>query len=255
MREAGLLAAELLMKLGEMAKPGVSTLELDEAAVAFARKHDVVNAPLDYKGFPRSICTSINEVVCHGIPQKRDVLEDGDLISIDVTLVKNGFHGDNCATYFVGEPSDEARRLVQVTAESLVKGLRKVKPGNRIGDIGYAIQRHAEDAGFSVVREFQGHGIGRKFHTAPDVPHFGKRGSGMRLRPGMSFTIEPMINVGDWPTKVLDDGWTAVTKDGSLSAQFEHTIVVTDDGFEAMTAPKGSDPLRVSPGLVVEIEE
>ena len=254
LREAGLLAAELLARLGEMAKAGVSTLELDEEAVRFASKHGVRNAPLGYKGFPRSICTSRNEVVCHGIPSKTDVLKDGDLISIDVTLVKDGFHGDTCATFFVGEPSDEARRLVQVTAECLALGLKEVKPGNRIGDIGHAIQRHAERQGYSVVREFQGHGIGRKFHTAPDVPHFGKRDTGVRMRPGMSFTIEPMINAGDWPVKVLEDQWTAVTRDGKLSAQFEHTIVVTDDGFVAMTAPKGIDPLEVSPGGVVRLE-
>jgi methionyl aminopeptidase len=254
MREVGLLAAELVGKLGAMVEPGLSTAELDDVAVRFAKEHGVQNAPLDYKGFPRSICTSINEVVCHGIPSEDEVMQDGDLISIDVTLIKDGFHGDTCATFFVGEPSDEARELVQVTAECLVRGMEQVRPGNRIGDIGYAIQRWAEEREYAVVREFQGHGIGRKFHTAPDVPHFGKRGKGMRLRPGMSFTIEPMINAGDWPTKVLDDGWTAITRDNSLSAQFEHTIVVTDDGFEAMTAPEGVDPLKVSPGGVIEID-
>lgn len=254
MREAGLLASELMALLGEMVEPGLSTAELDDFAAAFAEKHGVRNAPLDYKGFPRSICTSINQVVCHGIPSPDDVMRDGDLISVDVTLVKDGFHGDTCATFFVGEPSEEARRLVQVTAECLIRGMEQVAPGNRIGDIGYAIQKWAEERDFAVVREFQGHGIGRKFHTAPDVPHFGKRGKGMRIRPGMSFTIEPMVNAGDWPTKVLDDGWTAITRDGSLSAQFEHTIVVTDDGFETMTAPEGIDPLKVSPGEVIRID-
>lgn len=254
MREAGKLAAELLAHLGEMAKPGVSTLELDDYAVEFASKHGVKNAPYGYKDYPKSICTSVNEVVCHGIPSRDVVLADGDIVSIDVTLIKDGFHGDNCATFFVGEPSDEARKLVQVTAECLVRGLEQVKPGSRIGDIGYAIQKHAERAGFAVVREFQGHGIGRKFHTAPDVPHFGKRGTGVRMRPGMSFTIEPMINLGDWPVKVLDDDWTAITRDSSLSAQFEHTLVVTDDGFEAMTAPEGIDPLHTSPGGVITID-
>lgn len=254
MREAGKLASELLARLGEMAVAGVATQELDDEAVRFAKQHGVVNAPFQYKGFPRSICTSVNDVVCHGIPSKTVVLKDGDLVSIDVTLIREGFHGDTCATFFVGEPSDEAKQLVQITAECLAEGLSLVKPGNRIGDIGHAIQRHAERAGYSVVREFQGHGIGRVFHTAPDVPHFGKRGTGMRLRKGMSFTIEPMINIGDWPVKVLDDDWTAVTRDGSLSAQFEHTIVVTDDGFEAMTAPVGVDPLRTSPGGVVTLD-
>lgn len=253
MREAGKWAAELLARLGEMARAGVATLELDEEAVRFAKQHDLVNAPFGYKGFPRSICTSVNEVVCHGIPSKEVVLKDGDLVSIDVTLIKHGFHGDTCATFFVGEPSPEARALVQITAECLVKGLEAVRPGGRIGDIGSAIQRHAERAGYSVVREFQGHGIGRVFHTAPDVPHFGRHDTGVRMRKGMAFTIEPMINIGDWPVRVLDDDWTAVTRDGKLSAQFEHTIVVTDDGFEAMTAPAGVDPLRVSPGGVIAL--
>ena len=250
MREAGKLAADLLARLGAMAKPGVSTLELDEEAVRYASANSVINAPFGYKGFPRSICTSVNQVVCHGIPSKDMVLKDGDLVSIDVTLVKDGFHGDTCATFFVGEPSAAARALVEVTAECLRAGLAVVAPGKRIGDIGYAIQQHAERKGYGVVREFQGHGIGRTFHTAPDVPHFGKPRTGVRLRRGMSFTIEPMINIGDWPVMVLDDGWTAVTRDGSLSAQFEHTIVVTDDGFEAMTAGEGHDPLQISPGGV-----
>jgi methionyl aminopeptidase len=254
MREAGKLAAELLARLGSMAVPGVSTQELDDEAVRFADEHGVVNAPYGYKGFPRSICTSVNEVVCHGIPEKGTTLRDGDLVSIDVTLIKDGFHGDNCATFFVGEVSDEARDLVRITAECLIRGLQQVAPGARIGDIGHTIQKHAERAGYSVVREFQGHGIGRKFHTAPDVPHFGKRGTGVRMRPGMAFTIEPMINVGNWPVEVLDDGWTAVTRDRSLSAQFEHTIVVTSDGFEAMTAPDGVNPLHVSPGGVVTLD-
>lgn len=254
MRDAGRLAAELVRKLGAMVEPGMSTQHLDDVAVQFAEKHGVRNAPLNYKGFPRSICTSRNQVVCHGIPSDTDVLRDGDLISIDVTLVKDGFHGDTCATFFVGVPSEEARALVTATAQSLKRGLQQVKPGNRIGDVGYAIQKYAEELGYGVVREFQGHGIGRKFHTAPDVPHFGKRGTGVRLRPGMSFTIEPMINVGDWPVRVLEDGWTAVTRDGSLSAQFEHTIIVTQDGFEAMTCLDGEDPLGISPGGVVTLD-
>ncbi len=253
MREAGLLASELLAELGAMAKPGVSTAELDEYAVAFAKKHGVRNAPLGYKGFPRSICTSRNEVVCHGIPSPTEMLRDGDIISIDVTLVKDDFHGDTCATFFVGEVAEDTRRLVTVTAASLAEALKIVRPGVRIGDIGSTIQKYVEGEGFSVVREFQGHGIGRKFHTAPDVPHFGKRGTGVRLRRGMSFTIEPMVNVGDWPVKILSDEWTAVTRDGSLSAQFEHTIVVTEEGFEAMTAPAGVDPLTTSPGGVVSL--
>lgn len=254
MRAAGLLAAELLAELGEMVTPGLTTEALDAHAVAFAKRHNVVNAPLNYKGFPKSICTSVNEVVCHGIPSPDHVLQDGDLVSIDVTLIRDGFYGDTCATFFVGTPSPEARALVEITARCLTTALELVKPGVRIGDLGHAIQRVAEPAGYSVVREFQGHGIGRVFHTAPDVPHFGKRGTGMRIRPGMAFTIEPMINIGEWPVRVLDDDWTAVTRDGSLSAQFEHTIVITEDGFEAMTAPEGVDPLRTSPGGVITLE-
>ncbi len=251
MREVGQLSATLLKQLGAMVEPGMSTQVIDDAAVAFAKKHGVTHAPFNYKGFPRSICTSVNEVVCHGIPSDDVVLADGDLISIDTTLILNGFHGDTCATFFVGEPSDEARKLAQVTADSLKEGLDVVKVGNRVGDIGAAIQKHAEALGYSVVREFQGHGIGRTFHTAPDVPHFGRKNTGMRFRPGMSFTIEPMINIGNWPVKILDDGWTAVTRDGSLSAQYEHTVVVTEDGLEIMTVAEGDDPWTVSPGAVV----
>lgn len=254
MRDVGRMAATLLKQLGAMAEPGVSTQDLDDAAVAFAREHDVTHAPYKYKGFPRSICTSVNEVVCHGIPSDDVILKEGDLISIDTTLIKDGFHGDTCATFFVGQPSDEARELARVTAHSLLAGLEVVEVGNRVGDIGAAIQKYAEALGYSVVREFQGHGIGRTFHTAPDVPHFGRKNTGARFRPGMSFTIEPMINIGKWPVKILDDGWTAVTRDKSLSAQYEHTVVVTEDGLEIMTVAEGDDPWTVSPGAVIAYE-
>jgi methionyl aminopeptidase len=235
MRKACRAAAEMCDYLGSLVKPGISTLDLDEAAVAWTKARSYKNGPLNYHGFPRSICTSVNEVVCHGIPSKKVVLKDGDIINIDVTPIVDGFYGDTSKTFFVGKPSAQAKKLVDVTEECLRRGIEVVKPGARIGDIGAAIQEHAEENGFSVVRDFVGHGIGRTFHTAPQVPHYGKRGKGMRLEKGMCFTIEPMINVGTWEVEVLDDGWTAVTRDRRLSAQFEHTLVVTDSGAEVLT--------------------
>lgn len=243
MRAAGRLAAELLALLGEKVKPGVSTQELNDFAEQWTREHGAVSAPLGYPGgsnpFPRSICTSINEVICHGIPAPNQVLKEGDIINIDVTPKLEGYHGDTSRTFFVGEVSDETRRLVEVTEECLRRGIAEVKPGARIGDIGAAIQEYAESQGYSVVRDFVGHGIGKVFHTAPQVPHHGRRGKGTRLEPGMCFTIEPMINQGTWEVKILDDGWTAVTADGKLSAQFEHTICVTEDGVEVLTLREG----------------
>jgi methionyl aminopeptidase len=235
MRQAGRLAAELLDYLEPMVQPGVSTLELNDAAEAWTQKHDAKSAPLGYHGFPKSICTSVNEVVCHGIPNAKQILKEGDIINIDVTPLVDGYHGDTSRTFFVGEPSPLARKLVEVTEECLWRGIREVKPGARIGDIGAAIQEYAEAHGFSVVRDFVGHGVGRTFHTAPQVPHYGTRGKGRKLRAGMVFTIEPMINEGTWEVKVLSDKWTAVTKDRKLSAQFEHTIAVTEDGVEVLT--------------------
>jgi len=255
MRAAGRLAARLLNHLGEMVEPGITTQELDDEAVAFAEREGVEHAPHDYKGFPRSICTSINNVVCHGIPDEKDLLEEGDLVAIDVTPVLDGFHGDTCATFYVGEPSEEARKLVGVTAEALRRGLKEVRAGKRLGDIGAAIQSYVETEGFSVVRDFIGHGIGRTFHAAPQVPHFGSYNTGMRMRPGMAFTIEPMVNIGDYATEVLDDDWTAVTTDGSLSAQFEHTIVVTKDGVDVMTLLDGQDAFAESPAGVVTFDD
>ncbi len=255
MREAGQYAATLLCHLGEMVEPGVSTQDLNDEAERWVKDRGATHAPHGYKGFPRSICTSVNEVVCHGIPEEGRVLEDGDIVAVDVTPILDGFHGDTCATFFVGDVSDEARKLVEVTAQCLLRGIQEVRPGKRIGDIGAAIQSHAEAEGFSVVRDFIGHGIGRTFHSAPEVPHFGKRNTGMRFRPGMAFTIEPMINLGDYPVEVLDDDWTAVTKDRQLSAQFEHTIVVTDDGAEIMTHKEGDDPMEVAPGCQIRFGE
>lgn len=235
MRQAGRMAAELLDYLEPMVQPGVSTLELNDAAEAWTQERGAKSAPLGYHGFPKSICTSVNEVVCHGIPNAKQILKEGDIINIDVTPLLDGYHGDTSRTFFVGEPSPLARRLVEVTEESMWRGIRAVKPGARIGDIGAAIQEYAEAQGFSVVRDFVGHGVGRIFHAAPQIPHYGTRGKGKKLRAGMVFTIEPMINEGTWEVEVLADKWTAVTKDLKLSAQFEHTVVVTNDGVEVLT--------------------
>ena len=242
MRVAGQLAASVLEMIGEFVVSGVSTAELDQ------RCHDfIVNdlacrpAPLNYRAsahqppFPKSICTSVNHVVCHGIPSESKVLRRGDIVNIDVTVVKDGWHGDTSKMFFVGEPSVLAKRLVRVCQECLYIGIEQVRPGAALGDIGAAIQHHAERNRFSVVREYGGHGIGRVFHEEPQVLHYGRRGAGARLEPGMTFTIEPMINAGAHPVKTLKDRWTVVTKDHRLSAQWEHTLVVTDTGAEVLT--------------------
>lgn len=237
MRQAGKLAAQLLEYLGKMVKPGISTYEINQAAEKWTKAHGAKSAPLGYgkPPFPASICTSVNEVICHGIPHKNQILKDGDIINIDVTPIVDGYHGDTSKTFFVGNPSPVAKKLVEVTEKCLYLGINAVRPGGRIGDIGAAIQEYAESEGFSVVRNFVGHGVGRVFHTPPQIPHFGKRGTGKKLRPGMVFTIEPMINVGTWEAEVCDDGWTALTKDRQLSAQFEHTVAVTHEGVEILT--------------------
>ena len=236
MRGAGRLAAQLLQHLEPMVKPGVTTLQINDEAERWTKAHGAKSAPLGYQGFPKSICTSVNEVVCHGIPNAKQILKDGDIINIDVTPLVDGYHGDTSKTFFVGTPSPGAKKLVEVTQECLIRGIAEVKPGARIGDIGAAIQEYAEAQGFSVVRNFTGHGVHRIFHTAPEIPHYGKRGTGKRLRAGMVFTIEPMINEGTWEVEVLDDGWTALTLDRKLSAQFEHTLAVTNSGVEILTA-------------------
>ncbi len=240
MRHAGKLAAEVLDFITPYVKPGVTTDHLDKLCHGFILDHGAIPAPLNYRGFPRSICTSINHVVCHGIPSEKR-LEDGDILNIDITVILDGWHGDTSRMYFVGERiAVKARKLVDVTYEAMMRGIAMVKPGVTVGDIGHAIQGFAESHRFSVVRDFCGHGIGRVFHDAPSVVHFGHPGQGPRLREGMFFTIEPMINAGRYEVKVLSDGWTAVTKDKSLSAQFEHTIAVTSDGYEIFTlSPKG----------------
>ena len=239
MRVAGRFAAELLDHLGGMLKTGITTQALNDEAEKLTQARKARSAPLGYHGFPRSICTSVNDVVCHGIPSKEQVLKDGDIINIDVTPIVDGYYGDTSRTFFVGTPTPQAKALVDVTLECLKIGIKEVAPGKRVGDIGAAIQEHAESFGYGVVRDFVGHGIGREFHIDPQVPHYGRRGTGPRLKPGMAFTIEPMINQGDWRTVVLEDDWTAVTVDGGLSAQFEHTLVVTKDGFEIMTIKEG----------------
>lgn len=231
MRAAGALSAMILDVIGKHVVPGVSTLELNDIAHELTIKHGGIPAPLNYKGFPKSICTSINQVVCHGIPSAKQKLKDGDIINIDVTSIVDGFYGDTSRMYLVGDKvSNVGRRLSQCAQECLFKGIAAVKEGERVGDIGAAIQTHAEAQGFSVVKEFVGHGIGRTFHEDPQILHYGQKGKGVRLTKGMVFTIEPMINEGHWKTKVLSDGWTAVTLDGRLSAQWEHTIAIKNDG-------------------------
>jgi methionyl aminopeptidase len=243
MREVGKLAAETLYRVDELIQPGITTEDIDH----FVHEHTLLQgarpAPLRYRGFPRSCCTSVNEVVCHGIPGRR-VLEDGDIINVDVTHIYKGFHGDTSATFYVGEPSAEARRVTEVSRRCLALGIAAVKPGARLGDIGAVIQQFAEAQGCSVVRDYAGHGIGRDFHEPPSVSHVGRRGTGVRLKPGMTFTIEPMINLGTWAVTLQADGWTVVTSDRRLSAQFEHTLLVTEDGCEILTERPG--PLRRS---------
>jgi len=239
MRAAGRLSAECLEWIVKQIRPGMTTQDVDDLQVQFARRHQVRAAPLNYKGFPKSICTSINEVVCHGIPSRKATLREGDIVGVDVTLVVDGFHGDNAATVPVGEVSPSAMRLLEATLEANHRGIAAVAPEARLGDIGHAIQSCTEPLGYSVVRDFVGHGIGREFHCEPQVPHYGRSGRGLRLKAGMTFTVEPMINEGSYEVALLDDGWTAVTSDGRLSAQFEHTIAVTADGVEVLTVQNG----------------
>ncbi|MDW8468835.1 MAG: type I methionyl aminopeptidase [Burkholderiales bacterium] len=245
MRVAGRLAAEVLDFIAPYVKPGVTTGRLNDLCHRYiVEVQGAIPAPLNYappgyRPFPKSICTSVNHQVCHGVPGDR-VLRNGDILNIDVTVIKDGFHGDSSRMYYVGEPSIQARRLVETTFEAMWHGIVKVRPGARLGDIGEAIQRHAERHGFSVVREFCGHGIGRKFHEEPQVLHYGKAGTGLVLEPGMTFTIEPMINAGKAAIRELADGWTIVTKDHSLSAQWEHTVLVTETGYEVLTLSAGA---------------
>jgi len=239
MRKAGRLVAEALDMIGEHVRPGVTTGELDDLVRDFTLAHGGVPACLGYKGYTKTICTSINHVVCHGIPGDK-VLKEGDIVNIDHTVIVDGWHGDSSRMFPVGEINARARKLIDVTYDSLDLGLAQIKPGNTFGDIGFAIQKYVESQRMSVVRDFCGHGIGRVFHDSPNVLHYGRRGEGAVLKPGMFFTVEPMVNLGKPAVKVLSDGWTAVTRDKSLSSQCEHTIGVTEDGLEIFTAsPKG----------------
>lgn len=242
MRIAGRLAADVLHMIQPYVQEGVTTEELDRICHDYIVNHQkAIPAPLNYRGFPKSICTSVNQVVCHGIPGKKR-LKRGDVVNIDITVIKDGYHGDTSKMFFVGEPPIVARRVCQIAYECLCIGIEMVKPGIRLGDIGHAIQKHAEAHGCSIVREYCGHGIGRAFHEDPQVLHYGTPHTGEELVPGMAFTIEPMVNAGKRYVKLLPDGWTVVTKDHSLSAQWEHTVLVTEDGFEVMTVRPG-DPL------------
>ena len=245
MRVAGRLASEVLDFIMPYVKPGVTTGRLNDLCHAYMlNEQKTVPAPLNYappgyKPFPKSICTSVNHQVCHGIPGDR-VLKALDVVNIDVTVIKDGFHGDSSRMYYVGEPSIQARRLCDITYECMWIGISRVRPGSRLGDIGSAIQVHAEKHGFSIVREFCGHGIGRKFHEDPQILHYGRAGTGLQLEAGMTFTVEPMINAGKPAIRELADGWTIVTKDHSLSAQWEHTVLVTDTGYDVLTRSAGA---------------
>ncbi len=243
MRRAGRLAAETLDYITPHVQPGVSTGELDRRIDAFIREHGAIPATLGYRGYPKSCCISVNHVVNHGIPSDDKILREGDILNIDVTVILDGWYGDTSRMFYVGDPARvpvKGRRLVEVTFEALWAAIRTVRPGATLGDVGHAIQSLAERHRFSVVREFVGHGIGRDFHQPPEVRHFGRPGTGLVLRPGMIFTIEPMINAGKAAVKILKDGWTTVTRDRSLSAQFEHTVGVTKDGVEVFTlSPRG----------------
>jgi methionyl aminopeptidase len=235
MRVAGRLAAEVLDMIGEFVKPGVTTEELDRRCFEHITEvQKAIPANVNYRGFPKTICASVNHVVCHGIPNEK-ALKSGDIVNIDVTVIRDGFHGDTSRMYFVGKPSTQAQRLTETCWEAMWRGIEQVKPGARLGDIGHAIQTFVEDKNFSVVREYCGHGIGRVYHEDPQVLHYGEPGTGDELKAGMTFTIEPMVNAGKRHVRLLGDGWTVVTKDHSLSAQWEHTILVTETGVEVLT--------------------
>lgn len=247
MRVAGRLASQVLDMIGPHVQPGVTTGELDRICHDYiVNTQQAIPAPLNYNGFPKSICTSVNEVVCHGIPSDRKTLKDGDIINIDVTVIKDGFHGDTSKMFHIGKPLNHAERLVNITQECLYKAIELVRPGATLGDIGHVIQKYAEANYYSVVREYCGHGIGQVFHEEPQVLHYGTRGSGLELREGMIFTIEPMLNAGKRHVKLnKKDGWTVTTKDNRLSAQWEHTMVVTSDGVEVLTA-RPDEPFYIS---------
>ena len=236
-RKAGAVASGALDEVAKIIKPGIKTNEIDKLCFEFINDNNAYSAPLFYRGFPKSCCTSPNHTVCHGIPKDK-VLEEGDIVNVDVTALKNGWHGDTSRMYFVGEVSTKARKLVKTTYEAMCESLKVLKNGIKVGDIGSVIQKYVESNGFSVVRDFCGHGTGKNFHQPPNILHYGEPKTGDEIKTGMIFTIEPMINEGVYETKVLNDGWTAVTKDKKLSAQFEHTVGITDNGYEIFTSSK-----------------
>ena len=236
-RSAGIIAAGALDEVAKIIQPGTRTDQIDNLCYEYLNDHGAYSAPLFYRGFPKSCCTSTNHIVCHGIPSDK-ILRDGDIVNVDVTALKDGWHGDTSRTYEVGEVSIKAKKLVRTTYEAMMKAIKIIKEDIYLGDIGATIQNHVEAEGFSVVQDFCGHGIGQQFHKEPNVLHYGKKGTGEKIKAGMIFTIEPMINLGKYETKTLNDGWTAVTKDKSLSAQFEHTIGVTKNGYEIFTLSK-----------------
>ena len=234
LRNAGKISSQCLDFISDKIKPGVKTQDIDDLCVNFLKKHNAISAPLFYRGFPKSICTSVNHVVCHGIPSEK-ILKEGDIVNVDITSFVDGFHGDTSRTFCVGKVSVKAKNLVETTKEALERSIKILKPGIYLGDIGFEIQNFVEKNGYSVVRDFCGHGVGRNFHEEPNILHYGKKGTGPKLEEGMVFTIEPMINAGKYETKLLNDGWTAVTKDKSLSAQFEHTVGIKNNGYEIFT--------------------
>ena len=246
LKKAGLLAAKILDQLKKYIKPGISTLEINDFCHNLIIKNNAIPAPLNYKGFPKSICTSVNHVVCHGIPNKDKILNEGDIINVDVTVILDGWYGDSSRMFAAGQINKKIYSLLKSTYECLLIGIKNAIPGKNFGDIGFEIQQYAEGNNFSVVRDFCGHGIGREFHTPPSVLHYGNKGEGLMIKPGMIFTIEPMINIGDWRTKILPDGWTAVTKDKSLSAQFEHTIGITENGNEIFTLSQNNSDFPIN---------
>jgi methionyl aminopeptidase len=249
MRAAGRLAAEVLDMIGPHVVPGASTEELDRLCHDYiVNEQRTIPANLNYRGFPKTICTSVNQVVCHGIPNDKR-LKPGDIVNIDVTVIKDGFHGDTSRMYYVGKPSVQAQRLTEACYEAMWRGIRSVRPGVRLGDVGHAIQVFVEGLSYSVVREYCGHGIGRIYHEDPQVLHYGEPGTGLELKPGMTFTIEPMVNAGKRHVRLLPDGWTVVTKDHSLSAQWEHTILVTEAGFEVLTLSAAERAQRAHEGV------
>ena len=246
-RKAGALAANILDQLKDIINPGISTQQINDFCHEMILDNNAIPAPLNYKGFPKSICTSVNHVVCHGIPSEKKILEEGDIVNIDVTVILDGWYGDTSRMFVAGQTNKKIYSFLETTYECLLIGIKNALPGKNLGDIGFEIQKYAEEKNYSVVRDFCGHGIGKEFHLPPSVLHFGELGTGPKLEPGMLFTIEPMINIGDWKIKILNDGWTAVTKDKSLSAQFEHTIGITESGNEIFTLSHNNSDFPINP--------